>query len=114
VRQRATLRRRPRLGSRRRAKRLKVPIPLDGNVPPLDYPRGGARLRGVQAPRCCTCGKPLLRVPRSLFYSAPGRGFQCEDCFYPGTDRRPGKSALVSSARTRWWAELLEGGEGIG
>ena len=91
------MQRRVRLGARRRAKRINAALPQDGSVP-----------------RCCTCGKLLLRVPRSLCCPTPTGVFQCEDCFYPGTDRRPGKSSLISSDRTRWWMDLLEGGDGIG
>ena len=78
--------------------------------------RGGRRLRlpavalkGVpeiavdELPRCCTCGKPLSR----LVGCAPSAaGFQCEQCFYPGTGRRPARSGLVASERARWLTDI--------
>ena len=76
----------------------------------LSLKRGLSRARiaslGPTMPRCCTCGRPLTRVPAGLVSSMANRTFQCEDCFYPGTGHQPARSCLVSSERTRWWSEL--------
>jgi len=63
----------------------------------------------ADAPRCCSCGQPLSRLPAYLASAmVVGAGFQCERCFYPGTGRAPASTGVVSSERTRWWAELVE------
>jgi len=56
--------------------------------------------------RCCTCGKPLLRLPPSLASESQTRVFQCADCFYPGIGRTAQGAAPVASAGNRWLREL--------
>jgi len=63
----------------------------------------------ADVPRCCACGKPLLRLPACMG-SSDGRVFQCADCFYPGTGRNPKQSSAVAFDRTRWWEEYADGG----
>ena len=109
MRQQATMHRRLRVSSRRRGgpgTRAKPDATLRSSEAP-----SLRSTRRPELPRCCTCGKVLMRVPACLVSSATSRGFQCEDCFYPGTERRPPRSGMVSSERTRWWAELVEGGD---
>ena len=69
-------------------------------------PRGGTAAL-AEAPKCCTCGGTLTRIP-SYLASAPGSGdcFQCERCFYPETGQvRPG-GGVVSSEETRRWTDI--------
>jgi len=77
---------------RRRSKRL-APVKSDGIVP-------------ANLPKCCTCGKPLLRLPPSLASATRRPVFQCADCFYPGTGRAAQQSAPLASARNHWLAEF--------
>jgi hypothetical protein len=69
-------------------------------------PRGGTTAL-AEAPKCCTCGGTLARMPRYLA-SASGSGdrFQCERCFYPETGPRPHGSGVVSSEETRRWTDI--------
>lgn len=69
---------------------------------------------GGSSPRCCTCGKPLPRLAGcAADPTPPGFGFQCEQCFYPGTGRSPLGAGVVCSERARVWGELGEpGGSG--
>lgn len=73
---------------RRKTRRSTARLKVNGVVP-----------AGV--PRCCTCGKPLLRLPASR----GSRVYQCADCFYPGTGRSPAHSEPIASERARWLAE---------
>jgi len=60
------------------------------------------RLTPKDVPRCCTCDKPLLRLPPSITSSAPRRVFQCAGCFYPGIGQTPKRSGPVKSDASRW------------
>ena len=67
----------------------------------------------LEHPRCCTCGKPLLRVPASVAAGAGrGRGYQCGECFYPGVEQPVKRTGIVSAEKTRWWANILEAERG--
>ena len=109
---------------RRKAMRRRTTQPRRGGASGI-LPRGtGTRtrrggIRGVRVPvrlehpRCCTCGKLLLRVPASVA-AAAGRGgsYQCGECFYPGVAQPAKRSGIVSAEKTRWWANLLEAERG--
>jgi hypothetical protein len=68
---------------------------------------------GPEVPRCCTCGEPLTRVPVTMAAGAgKSSGIQCAKCFYPELGQGAGERGIVSSERTRWWANMLEGEQG--
>ena len=74
-------------------------------------PQGGRPQSGAtalaEAPKCCTCGGTLTRVPSYLAASSgSGDRFQCERCFYPETGQTPRGSGVVSSEQTRRWMDI--------
>ena len=66
------------------------------------------RFTGVahtDVPQCCTCGKPLVRLPASLS-ADKAQVFQCSDCFYPGTGHSGRDSSPVGAARATWYERI--------
>ena len=109
---------------RGKAMRRKTTQPRRGGASGI-LPRGTATRTGpggiqgvrvplrLEHPRCCTCGKPLLRVPASVAVMAGrGGGYQCGECFYPGVVQPAKRGGIVSADKTRWWANLLEAERG--